>query len=190
MQSPMPLVVILATGGTIAGTAATTADTTGYRSGRPIVFYDSNVNTNNNIRAEYTFGSCAIAGCKDLTNSNFGGGKSVLVAPGAANPASSKLAFNLAGFLPAQAFTYGTLPPVYGGFRHPGDFTSDLSLMKAFPFNADSTRYLQFRAEAANAFNVAGLGPYNTTFNGAGFGTITSVANTERHVQLSLRFIF
>ena len=33
MQSPMPLVVILATGGTIAGTAAAATDTTGYRSG-------------------------------------------------------------------------------------------------------------------------------------------------------------
>ena len=33
MQSPMPLVVILATGGTIAGTAAAGTDTTGYRAG-------------------------------------------------------------------------------------------------------------------------------------------------------------
>jgi Carboxypeptidase regulatory-like domain len=165
--------------------------TTGYRSGRPIVFYDSNINTNNNIRVETTFGSCAFAGCSHLITSGFKGGKSVLVAPGQANPAASSLAFNLAGFEPAQAFTYGTLPPVYGGFRNPGDFTSDLSLMKNFPvLSSDGTRYVQFRAEASNAFNVAGLGPYNNTFNGTGFGTITSVANTERHVQLSLRFIF
>ncbi len=33
MQSPMPLVVILATGGTIAGVAASSTDTTGYRAG-------------------------------------------------------------------------------------------------------------------------------------------------------------
>ena len=33
MQSPMPLVVILATGGTIAGTAAAATDTSGYRAG-------------------------------------------------------------------------------------------------------------------------------------------------------------
>ena len=33
MQSPKPLVVILATGGTIAGTAAASTDTTGYRAG-------------------------------------------------------------------------------------------------------------------------------------------------------------
>ena len=33
MQSPEPLVVILATGGTIAGTAAAATDTTGYRAG-------------------------------------------------------------------------------------------------------------------------------------------------------------
>jgi L-asparaginase len=33
MQSPMPLVVILATGGTIAGSAAASTDTTGYRAG-------------------------------------------------------------------------------------------------------------------------------------------------------------
>ena len=165
--------------------------TTGYRSGRPIVFYDSNINTNNNIRVETTFGSCAYAGCAHLTNANFKGGKSVLVAPGAPNPTASQLAFNLGGFVPAQAFTYGTLPPVFGGMRNPGDFTSDLSLMKAFPvLSSDGSRYLQFRAEAANAFNVAGLGAYNNTFNGTGFGTITSVANTERHVQLSLRFIF
>jgi hypothetical protein len=165
--------------------------TTGYRSGRPVVFFDSNINTNNNIRVETTFGSCADAGCANLINPHYGGGKSVLTGPGQANPAASKLAFNLSGFLPAKAFTYGTIPPVYGGFRNPGDFTSDLSLMKAFPvFSEDGSRYLQFRAEASNAFNVAGLGPYNNTFNGSGFGTITSVANTERHMQLSLRFIF
>ena len=33
MQSPMPLVVVLATGGTIAGTADASTDTTGYRAG-------------------------------------------------------------------------------------------------------------------------------------------------------------
>ncbi|MBC7662551.1 MAG: asparaginase, partial [Caulobacter sp.] len=33
MQSPMPLVVILATGGTIAGTGSSSTDTTGYRAG-------------------------------------------------------------------------------------------------------------------------------------------------------------
>ena len=33
MQSPKPLVVILATGGTIAGTASSSTDTTGYRAG-------------------------------------------------------------------------------------------------------------------------------------------------------------
>ena len=47
--------------------------TTAYRSGRPIVFYDSNINTNNNIRVETTFGSCAYANCAHLTNSDFGG---------------------------------------------------------------------------------------------------------------------
>ncbi|HEX7639810.1 MAG TPA: asparaginase, partial [Burkholderiaceae bacterium] len=33
MPSPEPLVVLLATGGTIAGSAATASDTTGYRAG-------------------------------------------------------------------------------------------------------------------------------------------------------------
>ena len=33
MQRSLPLVVILATGGTIAGSAATATDTTGYRAG-------------------------------------------------------------------------------------------------------------------------------------------------------------
>jgi len=164
--------------------------TTGYRSGRPFVFYDTRINTNNNIRVETTFGSCAQPGCAGLLNANFKGGKSVLVAPGQATPAASALPFSLSAILPAKAFTYGTLPPVYGGFRNPGDFTSDLSVMKSFTFSSDASRYLQFRAEASNAFNVAGLGPYNNTVGAAGFGTITSVANTERHVQLSLRFVF
>jgi len=165
--------------------------TVGYRSGRPIVFTDTSVNINNNIRVEDTFGSCAYTGCQNLITSHFGGGKSVLVSPGGALGSGTLPAFNSSAFVHAQPFTYGSLPAVYGGFRNPGDFTSDMSLMKKFPiWSADGNRYLQFRAEAANAFNIAGLGSYNTIFGSQDFGTITSVANAERHIQMSARFVF
>lgn len=78
----------------------------------------------------------------------------------------------------------------------PPTHTLDFSAFKGFKFNE---RYsLQFRAEAINLFNYAvlntpdgSLGDAKALGGNGQFGMITSsVAGTERHMQMSLRFIF
>jgi outer membrane receptor protein involved in Fe transport len=165
--------------------------TTVYRSGRPIKFGSVTSNVNNGFGVNVTFPSCVYQGCTGIVPANFRGGKSVLVAPGQTLNTGAVLAFDPHSLVSAAPFTYGNLPPVWDGLRNPGNLLSGLSLMKAFPiFSSDNSRYLQFRAEANNAFNIAGLGDYNTDLGAPGFGTITSVANTERHIQMSMRFVF
>jgi len=167
------------------------AGNTVYRSGRPITFGSSTVNINNNIGVNTTFPSCAFQGCSGIVSTNFNNGKSVLVAPGQALASNAIPAFNSNAILPAAPFTYGNLPPVWAGLRNPGDLLSGLSLMKAFPLlSGDGSRYLQFRAEANNVFNIAGLANYNALLGEPGFGTITNVANQERHIQMSMKFVF
>jgi hypothetical protein len=169
------------------------AGTTGYNSGRPVnLAAGTNINLNNNVRAEQTFNSCVFAGCSELQSEYFRGGKSVLVPPGQSLPVTTAPAFNSAAITLAAPFTYGTMPPEITSIRNPGDFTTNLSLMKAFPFwpGHGETRYVQFRIEANNAFNVAGLAGYNSDLGEAGFGTITGIANQERHMQGSIRVVF
>jgi hypothetical protein len=67
--------------------------------------------------------------------------------------------------------------------------TLDFSIFKDFVLT-EKYRF-QFRAEGTNAFNTP---QFNTPDNGASdgnFGKITSTqAGTERHIQMSLRFMF
>ncbi len=90
----------------------------------------------------------------------------------------------------ARKFEYGTLPPVIGSFRQPSNTNYNISLMKAFRFSAEKNRYLQFRMEGNNIFNIRGFGNYNTTIGTADFGLITSPGNTERKIQMSARIVF
>ncbi len=88
-------------------------------------------------------------------------------------------------------FTYGNIPPIFTGIRNPGSWNSNLSILKNFPiFSADGSRYLQFRMEALNIFNHPGYGGYDANVSDGNFGLITGTANTERHIQLALKFVF
>ena len=71
----------------------------------------------------------------------------------------------------------------------PGQRNVDVSLFKSIPF---TERYrVQFRAEAFNIANTPQWGLPNATQGDPNFGIITSTqANTQRHVQFSLRFLF
>jgi hypothetical protein len=169
------------------------AGTTGYNSGRPIDMTQSvTVNNNNGIRVEQIFTSCVFTNCANLQSQYFRGAKSVLVGPGQVLPVTTAPVFNTAAVQTAEPFVYGTMPPTESWIRDPGDFTTNLSMMKAFPFwpGHGETRYVQFRMEALNAFNVAGVGGYNSNYGEAGYGTATGVANTERHMQGSIRIVF
>ncbi len=65
----------------------------------------------------------------------------------------------------------------------------DFSVFKDFPF---TEKYkLQFRAEGTNVFNTPQFGTPDNGASDGNFGKITSTqAGTERHFQLSLRFMF
>jgi outer membrane receptor protein involved in Fe transport len=87
-----------------------------------------------------------------------------------------------------ELLTYGSMPPIYPWIRNPGRMNYDLSLMKNVYLSENT--FLQMRLEAENAFNIRGLGNYNTTFGDRNFGYITSAGNSPRRMQLSARIIF
>jgi hypothetical protein len=65
----------------------------------------------------------------------------------------------------------GNVPSALGNIVGPGLFDENFSLQKNFRFGEG--RYFQFRADAINAFNRAGLGnPYTAYYAGAPFGQI------------------
>jgi hypothetical protein len=96
--------------------------------------------------------------------------------------------FNCSMFGAPQMLTYGNMGFVYPWIRNPGYFNYDASLMKRFEIKEHS--YLQLRVEAQNAFNVRGLGAYDTTFGDAYFGYITGAGNSPRIMQVSGRIVF
>lgn len=161
-----------------------------YRSGRPLFLDNSNTNVNNNVRAEYTAGSWTTSD-HNLAGSNYNGDSQAIYGPLQPYPsvtAETNRRFDPSKVTSAQAFVYGTLPAVYGNIRQPGNFNTDLSLMKKFPFG--ESRFVQIRGEASNAFNIRGAGSYNTTVGSDAFGLITSAGNVERRMQLSARIVF
>lgn len=169
-----------------------------WHSGNPIIIQITNGQPDVSVRVDSVYGSYAPgATYKDLKGQNFKGPSSVRITPlqsavpaGVALPINlNALAFPTNGY--GNSFTYGTLPSIYAGVRNPGLVGADLSLMKNFPiFSADGSRYLQFRMEAKNVANHPGLGHYNTTAGSVNFGSITTTGQGERHIQMSLRFVF
>jgi hypothetical protein len=106
--------------------------------------------------------------------------------------------FNSASFSlpPGSTLGLGNTPPTLT--LGPGFENIDCSIYKQFPFIKEGW-LLEFRAEAYNALNhfdpnnpnTSLTINYNTGANTASsFGTITSAANTARHIVLSLRVRF
>jgi hypothetical protein len=140
----------------------------------------------------------------DLFNKNFKGPRSVRVYPG--NPAKSQSvsAFNLSALDNGQggainknsspgsvtSFTNGNLPTEIGIFRNPGNWTTNISLLKQFPFSRDGARYFQLRLEGLNIFNHPGYGNYDSSTGDQTFGQVTNVVNQERHIQVGGRIVF
>jgi hypothetical protein len=165
-----------------------------YRSGEPIVFNWQNNQVDQGIGIWNTFGS--VTGLPIL-NPGFEGPRSVQYNSAQLPPTNG--AFNKAGFTNdgvgdfglAASFTYGTGPVVFGQFREPSNWTTDMSIMKSFPvFSSDGSRYLQLRLEASNIFNHPGYGNYDVTPNDVSFGTINGPANSPRFMVISARFVF
>ncbi len=76
-------------------------------------------------------------------------------------------------------------PTYFGNLRNDATNNVDLSVLK----NTDITERvkLQFRVEAFNAFNHAVFNGPQLNPTSSNFGTITSVSNLERHIQMGLR---
>jgi hypothetical protein len=64
----------------------------------------------------------------------------------------------------------------------------DSSILKRF--TVAERKYFEFRFEAFNVLNHPVFTSPNITASNSGFGTITTMANKSRSVQLGLRFVF
>jgi hypothetical protein len=89
------------------------------------------------------------------------------------------------------SFTLGNAPRTYGGVRQPGTKIASMALFKEFPLGIvrDGMR-LEFRAEAFNVFNHPQFGSVDTSLGGGSFGTISSLAQSMRQMQLGLKLYF
>jgi hypothetical protein len=168
------------------------AGTTLWRSGRPVLLDFSLANIGNPIRVEQTFGSWAPGfGPGNAGNTAFGGNGQVFYGPNQPITSSAVRRLNPNAFLDSVAFNYGNIPSSFSNIRNPSNVNYDLSLMKDFPlFSRDGSRYLQFRMEGLNIFNIRGFGQYNAKVGDSQFGLITAAGNHERNIQVSMRLIF
>jgi hypothetical protein len=88
-------------------------------------------------------------------------------------------------------YTLGNAPRTYGGIRQPGTSIANMALFKEFPMNKyrEGMR-LEFRMEAFNVFNHPQFGNPDMTYGDGSFGAIFSTAQSNREVQLGLKFYF
>ena len=93
--------------------------------------------------------------------------------------------FDTSAFARPAAFTFGTSGR--GMIRGDGVVNFDISLLKNFFFSEE--KGIQFRLEMFNAFNHPDFGLPGTTFDGPGFGVVSS-ARSGRNIQVGLRLIF
>jgi len=90
-----------------------------------------------------------------------------------------------------DSYTIGTAPRTYGGVRQPGARIASMALQKDFQLGRlrEGMR-MQFRAEAFNVFNHPQFGNVDAGVNDGSFGTITSLAQSMREMQLGLKLYF
>jgi len=99
--------------------------------------------------------------------------------------------FNPADFISPGNYTFGNSGRniLFG----PGTKQFDLSLFKEFYFTENTTRHLQFRAEAFNVLNTPQFNNPNAQIGNPAAGTITSAGapllfqRTSRQIQLALK---
>src|SRR5579883_376487 len=157
-----------------------------YNSGSPVIWGSNTSNSSNTISVNTTFGSYTSSD-HNPANSGYKGDNGALLSP-TGSIASLTPRFDATKVTGAKSFVYGNLPPLDPNLRNPPFYQTDLSLMKNFNFT--EARYLQFRIESANAFNIRGFGGYDSTIGDPAFGLITSAGNGPRNLQFSARIIF
>jgi hypothetical protein len=106
-----------------------------------------------------------------------------------------------ASFFPAQVGTqfagttqyFGNQTRFNPNFRQFGNYSENLSITKSFQLGKDSSRRLDFRAEAFNVFNRTRFGTGSLQLQSSTFGQLTSssdLLNTPRQLQLALKLYF
>ena len=106
-----------------------------------------------------------------------------------------------ASFFPAQVGTqYAGTTQYFGNqtrfnpnFRQFGNLSENISITKTFVLGKDSSRRLDFRAEAFNVFNRVRFGTGSLQIQSATFGQLQSsgdLLNTPRQLQLALKLYF
>lgn len=95
---------------------------------------------------------------------------------------------NASAFRQPMSFEFGDVARLTDNIRSPAKSNIDVSLMKNFVVK-EGIR-LQLRAEAYNLPNHPVFNSPSTSVGSAGFGVITSQANSPRNVQVALRVIW
>lgn len=107
-------------------------------------------------------------------------------------PNNPDRAFNVDAFNRVSAQQYGnhlrTFPTRFGNLRLPATNNVDASIIKNTRIHENWN--LQYRCEFFNAFNHPVMNGPNLSPTSSAFGTITSVYNQERHIQMALRLAF
>jgi outer membrane receptor protein involved in Fe transport len=93
---------------------------------------------------------------------------------------------NVNAFALPAAFTFGDMGR--NSLRSDWNKNLDISLFRSFAFN--ESKRLEFRFEAFNVTNTPVFGMPDNNFTDQNFGQVSSTANTERQLQLALKFYF
>jgi hypothetical protein len=103
-----------------------------------------------------------------------------------------KPAFDPTYFVTASVSQYQfhvrTIPTTFSQYRQDGINNFDASIIKNFRITENKSA--QFRVEAFNVLNHPTFGAPNMQATSTAFGTINTIANRPRQVQLGARFVF
>lgn len=83
-------------------------------------------------------------------------------------------------------FAFGALKPF--SLRGPGYQQVDMAVSKSFTVWRE--QHFDFRGDFFNAFNIASYQSPDSNVADTNFGQITNTNSTERHIQLSLKYVF
>jgi hypothetical protein len=97
--------------------------------------------------------------------------------------------FNPSAFIRTPDYSIGNAPFVFRNVRNPGDFSTDATLLKKFPFGRDAARYVEARVEATNVFNHPTFGAIDNNPDSPTFGGVNGKSGS-RVMQIGLRLFF
>jgi hypothetical protein len=105
--------------------------------------------------------------------------------PTAANQGQNQWLTRSAFTVPAP-YTFGSLGR--DTFRADWSKNVDLSIFRRFPIS--ESKYLEFRAEAFNLFNVTVYSAPTNNYSSPNFGKVLSIANSPRQIQVGAKVVF